>query len=48
MIHPPASVCVYLATSSCDLRRIFDGLHPLANAVMQLDAFRRSSIRFFE
>jgi transposase len=39
MIHPPASVRVYLATSPCDLRRSFDGLHALVNAVMQLDAF---------
>jgi hypothetical protein len=39
MIHPPASVRVYLATSPCDMRRSFDGLHALVNAVMQLDAF---------
>ena len=39
MIHPPASVRVYLATSPCDMRRTFDGLHALVNAVMQLDAF---------
>src|ERR1700734_622611 len=39
MIHPPASVRVYLATSPCDMRRSFDGLHALVNAVLQLDAF---------
>jgi transposase len=38
MIHPPASVRVYLATTPCDMRRSFDGLHALVNAVMQLDA----------
>ena len=39
MIHLPASVRVYLATSPCDMRRSFDGLHPLVSAVLQLDAF---------
>jgi transposase len=39
MIHLPASVRVYLATTPCDMRRSFDGLHALVNAVMQLDAF---------
>ena len=39
MIHLPASVRVYLATSPCDMRRSFDGLHALVNAVMQIDAF---------
>ena len=39
MIHLPASVRIYLATSPCDMRRSFDGLHALVNAVMQLDAF---------
>ena len=39
MIHPPASVRVYLATAPCDMRRSFDGLHALVSAVMQLDAF---------
>jgi len=39
MIHPPASVRVYLAMSPCDMRRSFDGLHALVNAVLQLDAF---------
>lgn len=39
MIHLPASVRVYLATSPCDMRRSFDGLHALVTAVMQLDAF---------
>ena len=44
MIHLPASVRVYLATSPCDMRRSFDGLHALVNAVMQLDAFARTSV----
>ena len=39
MIHLPASVRVYLATSPCDMRRSFDGLHALVSEVMQLDAF---------
>jgi len=39
MIHLPASVRVYLATTPCDMRRSFDGLHALVNAVMQLNAF---------
>lgn len=39
MIHLPASVRVYLATTPCDMRRSFDGLHALVNAVLQLDAF---------
>ena len=39
MIHLPASVRVYLATSPCDMRRSFDGLHALVNAVLQMDAF---------
>src|SRR5262249_16728097 len=39
MIHLPASVRVYLATAPCDMRRSFDGLHALVNAVMQMDAF---------
>ena len=39
MIHPPASVRVYLATTPCDMRRSFDGLHALVTAVMHLDAF---------
>ena len=38
MIHLPASVRVYLATTPCDMRRSF-GLHALVDAVMQLDAF---------
>lgn len=38
MIHLPASVRVSLATSPCDMRRSFDGLHALVSAVMQLDA----------
>jgi hypothetical protein len=39
MIHLPASVRVYLATTRCDMRRSFDGLHALVSAVLQLDAF---------
>lgn len=39
MIHLPASVRVYPATTPCDMRRSFDGLHALVNAVMRLDAF---------
>lgn len=39
MIHLPASVHVYLATSPCDMRRSFDGLHMLVDQVLQLDAF---------
>ncbi len=39
MIHLPASVRVYLATSPCDMRRSFDGLHALVNAALQMDAF---------
>jgi transposase len=39
MIHLPASVRIYLATSPCDMRRSFDGLHALVNAVLRLDAF---------
>jgi transposase len=39
MIHLPAGVRVYLATSPCDMRRSFDGLQALVHAVLQLDAF---------
>jgi transposase len=39
MIHLPASVRVYLATSPCDMRRSFDGLQALVHAVLQLDTF---------
>jgi transposase len=39
VIHPPASVRVYLCTSPCDMRRGFDGLHALVASAMQLDAF---------
>jgi transposase len=39
MMHLPASVRVYLATTPCDMRRSFDGLHALVSAVLQLDAF---------
>ena len=40
MIHPPASVRVYLCTSPCDMRRSFDGLHALVTGAMKLDAFQ--------
>ena len=49
MIHLPASVRVYLCLKPCDMRRSFDGLHPLArssavgslrNAVGGCPAFR--------
>jgi len=33
VIHLPASERVYLATTPCDMRRSFDGLHALVNAV---------------
>jgi transposase len=39
MIHPPASVRVYLCTAPCDMRRSFDGWQALAGSVLQLDAF---------
>src|SRR5713226_8820802 len=38
MIHLPASVRLYVATSPCVVQRSFDGLHALVNTVMQLDA----------
>jgi hypothetical protein len=34
MIHLPASVRVYLATSPCDMRRSFDGLHALVSSLV--------------
>jgi transposase len=39
MMHPPASVRVYLCLSPCDMRRSFDGLHALVRDHLQLDAF---------
>lgn len=39
MIALPASVRVYLATSPCDMRRSFDGLHALVTEKLELDAF---------
>jgi transposase len=39
MIHPPASVGVYLCLSPCDMRRSFDGLHALVRDHLQLDPF---------
>jgi transposase len=39
VIRLPASVRVYLATTPCDMRRSFDGLHALVSAVLELDAF---------
>jgi transposase len=38
MIHLPASVRVYLATTPCDMRRSFDGLHALVTNLLELDA----------
>ncbi len=38
MIHPPASVRVYLCLSPCDMRRSFDSLHALVRDHLQLDA----------
>ena len=39
MIHPPASVRVYLCLGPCDMRRSFDGLHALVRDHLQLDPF---------
>lgn len=39
MIHPPASVRVYLCLSPCDMRRSFDGLHALVRDHLQLDPY---------
>ncbi len=39
MIHPPASVRVYLCLSPCDMRRSFGGLHALVRDHLQLDPF---------
>lgn len=39
MIALPASVRVYVATSPCDMRRGFDGLHALVTETLELDAF---------
>ena len=39
MIHPPASVRVYLCLNPCDMRRSFDGLHALVRDHLQLDPF---------
>lgn len=39
MIHPPASVRVYLCLSACDMRRSFDGLHALVRDHLRLDPF---------
>ena len=39
MIHPPASVRVYLCLSPCDMRRSFDGLHALVRDHLQLNPF---------
>jgi hypothetical protein len=48
MIHLPASVRVYLATSPSDMRRSFDGLHALVNAVLQSGCLCRTSVRVGE
>jgi len=39
MIHPPASVRVYLCLGPCDMRRSFDGLHALVRDHLELDPF---------
>jgi len=39
MIHPPASVRVYLCLTACDMRKSFDGLHTLVREHLELDAF---------
>lgn len=39
MIHPPASVRVYLCLNPCDMRRSFDGLHALVRDHLRLDPF---------
>jgi hypothetical protein len=39
MIHLPVSVRVYLCTSACEMRKIFDRLQALVSETMQLDAF---------
>jgi transposase len=39
MIHPPASVRVYLYLSPCDMRKSFDSLHALVREHLELDAF---------
>lgn len=39
MIHPPASVRVYLCLTACDMRKSFDSLHALVRDHLELDAF---------
>lgn len=39
MIHLPASVCVYLCLTACDMRKSFDGLHQLVRDRLERDAF---------
>lgn len=39
MIHPPASVRVYLCLVACDMRKSFDSLHALVREYLELDAF---------
>lgn len=39
MIHPPASVRVYVCLTPCDMRRSFDGLFGLVTNVLKLDCF---------
>jgi transposase len=39
MIHLPASVCVYLCLSPCDMRKSFDSLHALVRDHLELDAY---------
>ena len=38
MIHPPASVRVYLCLTACDMRKSFDSLHALVRDHLELDA----------
>lgn len=38
MIHPPASVRVYLCLTPCDMRKSFDSLHALVRDHLELDA----------
>lgn len=39
MIHPPASVRVYLCLAPCDMRKSFDSLHALVRDYLELDPY---------
>jgi transposase len=39
MIHPPASVRVYVCLTPCDMRKSFDGLFGLVTNVLKQDGF---------